>query len=53
MTAGLEPHPADRMFEAEFLWRPTFSDLFLPYAGPGAGTLPGGRSARNSTSWTG
>ncbi len=30
------------MCEADFLWRTTFSDLFLPYAGiPGRTTLPG------------
>lgn len=30
------------MCEADFLWRTTFSDLFLPYAGiPGRSTLPG------------
>lgn len=33
VTAGLDPHLADRMCEADFLWRTTFSDLFLPYAG--------------------
>ncbi|MFF3377981.1 DUF5937 family protein [Streptomyces sp. NPDC002680] len=42
VTAGLDPHLADRMCEADFLWRSTFSDLFLPYAGLGAGTLPAG-----------
>ncbi|QNP71020.1 winged helix-turn-helix transcriptional regulator [Streptomyces roseirectus] len=37
---GLDPHLADRMCEAEFLWRSVFSDLFLACAGvPGA--LPG------------
>lgn len=42
VTAGLDPHLADRMCEADFLWRTTFSDIFLPYAGvPGGGTLPG------------
>ncbi|MFH8493533.1 DUF5937 family protein [Streptomyces coeruleorubidus] len=41
VTARLDPHLADRMCEADFLWRTTFSDLFLPYAGlPGPGTLP-------------
>ncbi|MFC4506299.1 MULTISPECIES: DUF5937 family protein [Streptomyces] len=41
VTARLDPHLADRMCEAEFLWRTTFSDLFLPYAGlPGRDTLP-------------
>ncbi|MEY9487153.1 DNA-binding transcriptional ArsR family regulator [Streptomyces calvus] len=42
VTARLDPHLADRMCEADFLWRTTFSDLFLPSAGvPGRTTLPG------------
>ncbi|MFK4145532.1 DUF5937 family protein [Streptomyces sp. NPDC004065] len=42
ITARLDPHLADRMCEADFLWRWTFSDLFLPYAGvPGGAALPG------------
>ncbi|MFF5185584.1 DUF5937 family protein [Streptomyces sp. NPDC000345] len=42
VTARLDPYLADRMCEADFLWRTTFSDLFLPYAGlPGRDTLPG------------
>ncbi|MFD4572948.1 DUF5937 family protein [Streptomyces sp. NPDC058417] len=41
VTAGLDPHLADRMCDADFLWRTTFSDLFMPYAGiPGRSTLP-------------
>ncbi|KUL43017.1 DUF5937 family protein [Streptomyces regalis] len=40
-TARLDPHLADRMCEADFLWRTTFSDLFLPYAGIPGGALPG------------
>ncbi|MEV6079021.1 MULTISPECIES: DUF5937 family protein [unclassified Streptomyces] len=32
-AAGLEPDLADRMLEAEFLWRNTFSDIFMPFAG--------------------
>ncbi|MFD3586606.1 DUF5937 family protein [Streptomyces sp. NPDC058683] len=44
VTARMEPHLADRMCEADFLWRSTFSDLFLPYAAvPGA--VPGGTLA--------
>ncbi|GGJ46366.1 DUF5937 family protein [Streptomyces brasiliensis] len=40
VTARLDSHLADRMCEADFLWRTTYSDLFLPFAGiPGA--LPG------------
>ncbi|MEU6348304.1 DUF5937 family protein [Streptomyces sp. NPDC047072] len=41
VTAALDPRLADRMCEAEFLWRTTFSDLFLPYAGIPGGALPG------------
>ncbi|WP_406726208.1 DUF5937 family protein [Streptomyces sp. GD-15H] len=42
VTARLDPHLADRMCEADFLWRTTFSDLFLPCAGlPGGSALPG------------
>ncbi|WP_405733617.1 DUF5937 family protein [Streptomyces sp. NBC_00028] len=41
VTAGLDPHLADRMCDADFLWRSTFSDLFLPYAGVPGGALPG------------
>lgn len=42
VTARLDSHLADRMCEADFLWRSTFSDLFLPSAGvPGRATRPG------------
>ncbi|WP_037681174.1 DUF5937 family protein [Streptomyces griseus] len=42
VTAGLDPHLADRMCEADFLWRTTFSDLFVPCAGiAGGSALPG------------
>ncbi len=42
VTARLDSHLADRMCEADFLWRTTFSDLFLAYAGlPGGTALPG------------
>ncbi|MFH9585602.1 DUF5937 family protein [Streptomyces luteogriseus] len=42
VTARLDPHLADRMCEADFLWRTTFSDLFLPWAGlPDRRALPG------------
>ncbi|MFD9191337.1 DUF5937 family protein [Streptomyces phaeochromogenes] len=48
VTARLDPHLADRMCEADFLWRTTFSDLFLPYAGVGGGTaLPGATLAED------
>ncbi len=32
-SAALEPDLADRLHEAEFLWRSTFSDVFMPFAG--------------------
>ncbi|WP_189785578.1 DUF5937 family protein [Streptomyces capitiformicae] len=42
VTARLDAHLADRMCEADFLWRTTFSDLFMPFAGiPGREALPG------------
>ncbi|MFE1430576.1 DUF5937 family protein [Streptomyces fungicidicus] len=48
VTARLDPHLADRMCEADFLWRSTFSDLFLPCAGvPGRTTLPGATLAED------
>ncbi|MFH8804978.1 DUF5937 family protein [Streptomyces sp. NPDC017936] len=48
VTARLDPHLADRMCEADFLWRTTFSDLFLPYAGmPDRSTLPGATFAED------
>ena len=54
VTAGLDPHLADRMCEADFLWRSTFPDIFLPFAGSWARARSRpARSARNSTCWTG
>ncbi len=48
VTARLDPHLADRMCEADFLWRSTFSDLFLPFAGvAGRSTLPGATLAED------
>ncbi|MYW70267.1 metalloregulator ArsR/SmtB family transcription factor [Streptomyces sp. SID8379] len=42
VSACLDPCLADRMCEADFLWRTTFSDVFTPSAGvPGRRTLPG------------
>ncbi|MFF4805966.1 DUF5937 family protein [Streptomyces sp. NPDC001351] len=41
VTARLDSHLADRMCEADFLWRTSFSDLFLPSAGIPGGALPG------------
>lgn len=32
-AAGLKPDLADRLHEADFLWRSTFSDIFIPFAG--------------------
>ncbi|MBT2491453.1 winged helix-turn-helix transcriptional regulator [Streptomyces sp. ISL-96] len=32
-AASLKPDLADRLSEAEFLWRSTFSDVFTPFAG--------------------
>ncbi|WP_329127729.1 DUF5937 family protein [Streptomyces sp. NBC_01465] len=32
-AASLKPDLADRLHEADFLWRNTFSDLFMPFAG--------------------
>ncbi|MFC8350476.1 DUF5937 family protein [Streptomyces sp. NPDC057280] len=47
VTARLDSHLADRMCEADFLWRTTFSDLFMPFAGiPGRSTLPGATIAQ-------
>lgn len=32
-ATALEPDLADRLHEADFLWRNTFSDIFMPFAG--------------------
>ncbi|MFJ2743496.1 DUF5937 family protein [Streptomyces sp. NPDC087440] len=32
-SSALKPDLADRLTEADFLWRTTFSDVFLPFAG--------------------
>lgn len=48
VRARLDSHLADRLCEADFLWRTTFSDLFLPFAGiPGGSTLPGATLAED------
>ncbi|MGW7403489.1 DUF5937 family protein [Streptomyces sp. NPDC054833] len=48
VSARLDSHLADRMCEADFLWRTTFSDLFLPFAGiPGGSGLPGATLAED------
>ncbi|AJP02571.1 ArsR family transcriptional regulator [Streptomyces cyaneogriseus subsp. noncyanogenus] len=42
VAARLRPDLADRLCEADFLWRTTFSDVFAPFAGiPGGRALPG------------
>ncbi|MER6346128.1 DUF5937 family protein [Streptomyces sp. NPDC001595] len=42
VSSRLDPGLADRLCEADFLWRTTFSDVFAPFAGvPGAGAVPG------------
>jgi DNA-binding transcriptional ArsR family regulator len=43
-AAGLKPDLADRLHEADFLWRSTFSDIFMPFAG-----LPGGPGGPGAT----
>ncbi|MGW1230435.1 DUF5937 family protein [Streptomyces sp. NPDC001478] len=37
-ASALEPDLADRLHEAEFLWRNIFSDIFMPFAGVRGGT---------------
>ncbi|MFC7302762.1 DUF5937 family protein [Streptomyces monticola] len=44
ISAGLDADLADRLCEADFLWRTTYSDVFFPFAG-----LPGGRAAPAGT----
>ncbi|MGW0735300.1 DUF5937 family protein [Streptomyces sp. NPDC002851] len=45
-AASLDPCLADRLCEADFLWRTSFSDVFMPFAGqPGAAELPAGTLA--------
>ncbi|WP_405790081.1 DUF5937 family protein [Streptomyces sp. NBC_00029] len=36
-AASLDPCLADRLLDADFMWRSSFSDIFMPFAG-----LPGG-----------
>ncbi|CAM5694069.1 ArsR family transcriptional regulator OS=Streptomyces alboniger OX=132473 GN=CP975_19750 PE=4 SV=1 [Streptomyces alboniger] len=41
VSTRLDPCLADRLCEADFLWRSTFSDVFAPFAGlPGRSALP-------------
>ncbi|MFF9023973.1 DUF5937 family protein [Streptomyces eurythermus] len=44
VSSRLEPCLADRLCEADFLWRSTFSDVFAPFAG-----IPGGRAMPGAT----
>ncbi|UQX01688.1 DUF5937 family protein [Streptomyces sp. RerS4] len=36
--ASLDPCLADRLLEADFMWRSSFSDVFMPFAGVPGGT---------------
>ncbi|MET7611243.1 DUF5937 family protein [Streptomyces seoulensis] len=48
VSSRLDPCLADRLCEADFLWRTTFSDVFAPFAGlPGRRGLPGGTLAED------
>ncbi|OKK18518.1 ArsR family transcriptional regulator [Streptomyces sp. CB00455] len=40
-SAALDPSLADRLLEGDFMWRSSFSDVFMPFAGiPGGAGLP-------------
>ncbi|MFJ7205373.1 DUF5937 family protein [Streptomyces sp. NPDC098789] len=40
-TAALDPCLADRLLECDFMWRSSFADIFMPFAGvPGGTGLP-------------
>ncbi|NBM16575.1 DUF5937 family protein [Streptomyces sp. GC420] len=43
-SAALKPDLADRLSEADFLWRTTFSDVFMPFAGLADGSVRPGRT---------
>ncbi|MFC9927279.1 DUF5937 family protein [Streptomyces sp. NPDC127190] len=48
VASRLDPRLADRLCEAEFLWRTTFSDVFAPFGGiPGRRALPGATLAED------
>ncbi|WP_425832355.1 DUF5937 family protein [Streptomyces fractus] len=48
VSARLDACLADRLCEADFLWRTTFSDVFMPFAGiPGQRMLPGATLAED------
>ncbi|RSS83532.1 DUF5937 family protein [Streptomyces sp. WAC06614] len=41
-SAALDPCLADRLLEADFMWRTSFADIFMPFAGvPGGPGVPG------------
>ncbi|WP_330297873.1 DUF5937 family protein [Streptomyces sp. NBC_00503] len=41
-TASLDPDIADRLLEGDFMWRSSFADIFMAYAGiPGGSGRPG------------
>ncbi|MCX5195852.1 DUF5937 family protein [Streptomyces sp. NBC_00249] len=45
-TASLDPSLADRLLEADFMWRSSFSDIFMAFAGvPGGTGRPAGTLA--------
>ncbi|MBW5484968.1 DUF5937 family protein [Streptomyces bambusae] len=45
-SAALEPCLADRLLEADFMWRSSFADIFMPFAGvPGGSGVPAGTLA--------
>ncbi|MFJ3922864.1 DUF5937 family protein [Streptomyces sp. NPDC090022] len=40
-SAALDPCLADRLLDADFMWRASFADVFMPFAGvPGGSGLP-------------
>ncbi|MEU3407902.1 DUF5937 family protein [Streptomyces sp. NPDC006670] len=43
-TASLDPCLAERLLEADFMWRSSFSDIFMAFAG-----IPGGRGRPGAT----
>ncbi|OIJ96768.1 transcriptional regulator [Streptomyces sp. MUSC 14] len=48
VSSRLAPRLADRLCEADFLWRTTFSDVFAPFGGiPGRSTVPGATLAED------
>ncbi|MFG2619069.1 DUF5937 family protein [Streptomyces sp. NPDC048507] len=46
--AALDPCLADRLLDADFMWRSSFSDVFMPFAGiPGGDGRPGATLAED------